>query len=90
MFTINVALLYHTPSETVILYVKHPLIKVYASDFTKGLNILKRHFIMLMAVVYILLNVFYSAFQTESTIHDTIVKSDRSTVTHLTLHQNLV
>lgn len=45
---------------------------------------------MLMAVVYILLNVFYSAFQTESTINDTIVKSDRSTVTHLALHKNLV
>lgn len=55
MFIINVALLYRTPSETVILYVKYTLIKVYASDFTKGLNILKRHFIMLMAVVYILL-----------------------------------
>lgn len=36
---------------------------------------------MLMAVAYILLNIFDSAFQTESTINNTIIESDISSYT---------
>lgn len=58
------------------------------SDLIKGFSMLK-HFIMLMVVVHILLNVFYSAFQIESiTVNNTTVS--RLTVTCLTLHVNLV
>jgi len=52
-----------------------PLLRLVlnASDFIKGFSMLKYHFIMLI-VVHILLNVFYSAFQIESiTVNNTTV-----------------
>lgn len=67
-----------------------PLLRLVlnASDFIKGFSMLKYHFIMLI-VVHILLNVFYSAFQIESiTVNNTTVGI--LTVTCLTLHINLV
>lgn len=54
-------------------------------DFIKGLNILKCLFYNANAYCIPFINVFYSAFQT-----DTIVKSNILTVTHLTLHKSLV
>lgn len=68
-----------------------PLLRLVlnASDFIKGFSMLKYHFIMLIVVVHILLNVFYSAFQIESiTVNNTTVGI--LTVTCLTLHINLV